>query len=102
MSCLLIIRVTETSRNNWLKNGSPVNFTTVGVNLPGFSRFYRVVGTCHHSGSLTGGHWFTKVCTTLGWYELNDLRSQNLITAPPGLNDDSVVLILLIADNKLA
>ena len=38
-----IIRVTETSRNNWLKNGSPVNFTAVGVNLPGFSRFYRVV-----------------------------------------------------------
>ena len=43
--------------DSWVKNGSKVTFPTVGVNLPNFSRFYRVLGTCHHSGSLSGGHW---------------------------------------------
>ncbi len=95
-----IIRVTDAG-SRWIKNGSPITFPTVGVNLPNFSRFYRVVGTCHHSGSLSGGHWLTKACTARGWYELDDLKPENTPTNPPGDNDDSVVLILLVVDNKM-
>jgi ubiquitin C-terminal hydrolase len=96
-----IIRVTEAG-SRWIKNGSQITFPTVGVNLPNFSRFYRVVGTCHHNGSLTGGHWLTKACTTRGWYELDDLKPGNTATNPPGDDDGSVVLILLLVDNRMA
>ena len=57
------------------------------MNLPNFSRFYRVLCTCHHRGSLSGGHWLTKACTTCGGSELNDLNAENASTNPPGAND---------------
>ena len=96
-----IIRVTDAG-SRWVKNGSTVTFPIVGVNLPNFSRFYRVVGTCHHSGSLTSGHWLTKACTARGWYELNDLKGANTFINPPGEDDGSVVMIFLVVDNKMA
>ena len=59
------------------------------------------MGTCHHRGTLNSGHWITKICTIDGWFELDDLRGNNFPTIPPGTNDDSVTLILIIAEDKL-
>ena len=95
-----IIRVAEL-KLSWTKNNASVNFPVSKLALPGFSRLYRVVATCNHRGSLKGGHWFTKMYTTHGWYELDDLKSKNSITKSPGINDNSVVVILLIAEDKL-
>ena len=93
-----IIRVTEV-RRRWLKNNVSVSFTCSNLVLPGFPRPYKVVGSCNHRGSLSGGHWFTKELTDTGWYELDDLKAKNSLTQPPGRNDSSVVV--LIAENKL-
>ena len=60
-----------------------------------------MVSTCHHRGSLNSGHWLTKIATGSGWYELDDLISRNLSTQPPGVSDNSVAVILLIAVDKL-
>ena len=38
-----IIRVTDAG-SRWIKNGSPITFPTVGVNLPNFSRFIVSLG----------------------------------------------------------
>ena len=78
-----------------------VNFPVTELKLPGFSRAYQVVATCHHRGSLLGGHWLTKICTARGWYELDDLRPKELATDPPGTQDDSVTVLLAIGKNKL-
>ena len=42
-----------------------------------------------------------KVSTERGWFELNDLKSTNSLTHPPGSSDTSVVVLLLIAEDKL-
>jgi len=94
-----LIRVIDS--NGWIKNDSMVTFPVTGLALPGFPRRYRVVATCDHRGSLNGGHWLTKVSTSRGWFELDDLSSRNFATDPPGVNDKSVVLILLIAEDRL-
>ena len=96
-----IVRVTN-QHGGWRKNAAGISFSLSNLSLPGFSKKYRVVATCHHSGSLMGGHWFTKELTEEGWYELNDLKKGNLLTDPPGHNDVSVVLLLLIAEDKLS
>jgi ubiquitin C-terminal hydrolase len=56
---------------------------------------------CNHRGSLNGGHWLTKELTETGWYELDDLKTSVNVTNPPGLDDTSVVVLLLIAEDKL-
>ena len=43
----------------------------------------------------------TKVLTNGGWHELDDLVGKSLVTSPPGVSDDSVTIILLIAEDKL-
>ena len=96
-----IVRVTN-QHGGWRKNAAGISFSLSNLSLPGFSKKYRVVATCHHSGSLMGGHWFTKELTEEGWYELNDLKKGNLLTDPPGHNDVSVVLLLLIAEVNLS
>jgi hypothetical protein len=96
-----VIRATESSRNTWLKNNASLNFPVTSLKLPGFPRTYRVASTCHHRGSVNSGHWLTKISTNTGWYELDDLVSRNLRTSPPGVNDTSVAIILLIAEDKL-
>ena len=53
------------------------------------------------SGSLDSGHWFTKELTSTGWYELDDLKKENCITTPLGCRDDSVAMILLVAEDLL-
>ena len=100
MFLIEIIRVTESKKHCWLKNSASISFPLERVDLPGFSRSYRVVASCHHRGSLTGGHWFTKVLTKHRWYELDDLKTKNLVTNPPGVKDASAVVLLLIADDK--
>ena len=96
-----LIRATESSQNTWTKNSAILNFPTTSLKLPGFPRTYRVVSTCHHRGSMNSGHWVTKLATGAGWYELDDLISRNVLTQPPGVNDNSVAVILLIAEEKL-
>ena len=59
------------------------------------------MGTCHHRGTVNSGHWITKVLTNGGWHELDDLVGKSLVTSPPGVSDDSVTIILLIAEDKL-
>ena len=101
MFIMEVVRVTEHSRNNWVKNNAPLSFDLKDLNLSGFNRRYNVVGTCHHRGSLDGGHWFTKVLTSKGWFEMDDLKRNCLQATPPGVNDDSVTIILAIAEDKL-
>ena len=96
-----VVRVTESSRNKWVKNNASLSFPVTDLILPGFSRSYRVVGTCHHRGSLNGGHWLTKLSTNHGWFDLDDLKAKNLPTSPPGVTDNSVTIILVIAEDKL-
>jgi len=95
-----IIRVTESKENRWLKNSASISFPLLLADLPGVSRQYRVVASCHHRGSLTGGHWFTKALTKHGWYELDDLKAKNLVSNPPGVKDNTVVVLLLVAEDK--
>ena len=78
-----------------------MSFPVINLQLGGFPRQYRVVASCHHRGSLKGGHWFAKVCTALGWSEFDDLKSKSFATNAPGIHDNTVGLILLIAENKL-
>ena len=94
-----VVRATESSRNTWLKNDASIHFPVPSLKLPGFPRTYRVVSTCHHRGSVNGGHWLTKIATNTGWYELDDLIPRNV---PPGVSDNSVTVILLIAEDKLS
>ena len=96
-----IIRVTS-KEGRWMKNSAAVSFSYSNLMLPNFSKKYRVTSTCHHHGNLSGGHWFTKKLTETGWYELNDLKSENLVTDPPGVDDSSVVVLLLIAEDRLS
>ena len=89
--CLVeVIRVTKSSRDGWAKSNASLSFSLTDLVLPGFERGYRVVGTCHHTGSLNSGHWITKICTNQGWFELDDLRGNSLPTNPPGASDVSV------------
>ncbi len=102
MLLIEIVRVTEL-KSGWNKNDCTINFPVTNLVLPGFTRLYRVVATCDHRGSLTGGHWLTNICTSGGnWYELNDLKQTSLLTRSPGIDDSSVVIILLIAEDKLS
>ena len=74
-----LVRATLSSGNTWIKNLAKVNFPVTDLKLPGFSRTYRVVGTCHHRGSVNSGHWLSKVVTGSGWYELDDLIARNVV-----------------------
>ena len=74
------------------------SFPLSNLKLPGSSRAYKAISSCHHRGSLKGD-WFTKELTKYGWYELDDLK-KNSITKPPGYKDDSVAILLLVADDK--
>ena len=98
---LEVIRATESSPNSWKKNHASLDFSCTNLTLPGFPRSYRVVSSCHHRGALDGGHWITKISTNHGWFELDDLRSSHLPTSPPGNHDNSVVVVLVIAEDKL-
>ena len=100
MLLIEIIRVTDVKVNRWLKNSAPISFPVSQVDLLGFSRHYRVVASCHHRGSIAGGHWLTKTLTNHGWYELDDLKAKNMTTIRPGVKDTSVVVLLLIAEDK--
>ena len=82
-----------------MKNFTPINFRLSNVMLPGFSNLFKVTSSCHHAGSLNGGHWYTKVFTNSGWYALDDLRNDNYLTEPPGNEDESVVMILLVSED---
>lgn len=94
-----LIRVTDTTQG-LVKNMDPIRFLT-DLKLPGFSRSYRVVASAHHRGTLRGGHWVTKLCTTNGWFEVDDLRRKHFATDPPGISDESVVIIVLVASDLL-
>jgi hypothetical protein len=95
-----ISRVTNTLRG-LKKNTDPINFATE-LQLPGFTRRYRVLASAHHLGTLRGGHWVTRVCTLRGWFEMDDLRKKHLTTAPPGINDNSAAVVLLVASDRLS
>jgi ubiquitin C-terminal hydrolase len=96
---LEIVRVTKL-KNNWIKNSAPLSFDTKNLQLPGFLRPYRVVGSCHHRGSLVGGHWITKIQTQKGWFEMDDLKRKCRKVGSPGVNDESVSVLLLIAEDR--
>ena len=96
-----IVRATE-GKNVWIKNNSWISFDDTKLSLPGFDRSYNIVASCHHRGSLKGGHWTTKIRTNNGWWEMDDLKSYCVKTVQPGIKDSSVSLLLLIADNMLA
>ena len=95
-----LFRVSNTPRGI-VKNMDPISFPT-DLMLTGFSRRYRILGSAHHRGSLRSGHWFTKLCTTRGWLELDDLKRNHLPTDPPGLCDRSVAVLLLVAADQLS
>jgi len=94
-----VIRVTE-SKSGWSKTSIPISFKSSNLKLPGSDKSYKVVSSCHHRGSLKAGHWFTKELTCDGWYELDDLIPKNRVTYPPGLLDNSVVVLLIAANDK--
>ena len=96
-----IVRVTQSSPTTWRKNCASVSFDFKNLKLPGFDRLYKVVSTCHHHGSINSGHWFTKVLTQKGWFEMDDLKAKCSTTRPPGVTDNSVTLILMVGQNKL-
>jgi len=58
-----VVRARAHGNNFWSKNTASISFPITDVKLPGFSRSYRVVGTCHHRGTVNSGHWITKVLT---------------------------------------
>ena len=104
--CLEIIRVTErligSQQRKWSKNCVPISFPTSGIRLPGSRSIFRVIATCDHKGTVSGGHWVTRTCCKSDtWYETNDLKRRNTIVGAPGINDTSVVLLLLIAEHLL-
>jgi len=96
-----VIRVTQKSNNTWSKNTIPITFPTRDVLLFG-DRKYHVVATCHHKGSIQFGHWFTKLCLNNGtWHTLDDLNPKHRTSEPPGSMDSTVVILALIATDKL-
>ena len=101
VSLVEIVRAKEVN-GYWSKNNASISFPLNDIKLPGFSRAYRVVGTCHHRGTTANsGHWTTKeLISNGGWYELDDIKGKSLLTSPPGVMDGSVTLILLIAEDK--
>ena len=96
-----IVRVRQSAPNTWMKCDAAISFDCKNLTLPGFDRRYKVLSTCHHRGSINSGHWFTKVLTGKGWFEMDDLKSGNHSTGIPGVNDRSVTMILMAAQNKL-
>ena len=96
-----IIRVMPDSKNRWVKNDAPLSFAVKNLHLPGFVRPYTVVGTCHHRGSLNGGHLTTKVFTKEGWFDMDDLKRDRVLASPPGVQDNTTSVILLIAVDRL-
>ena len=95
-----LCRVTNTPQG-LRKNSDPISFGTE-LKLPGFSRGYRIVASAHHKGTLRGGHWITRLCTQHGWMEADDLRRKHVRTVPPGKFDSSVVILVLVAIDKLS
>jgi ubiquitin C-terminal hydrolase len=99
--CLMEVVRAKEVKGYWSKNFAKITFPLTGIKLPGGSRVYRVVSTCHHRGSVNSGHWTTKELTLNGgWYELDDIKGNSLLTGPPGVMDDTVTLLLLIAEDK--
>ena len=98
---LEIMRVSSNLTNSgWKKNAVPISFPLSGLSVPGSTRRYRIIASCHHYGGLSNGHWTTKLVTTRGdWYECDDLLPVNRITKAPGDNDTSAVILLLVADS---
>ena len=98
-----VIRVSDLGGSQrWSKNSLPISFSTRNLNLAGLVRSYRVAASCHHTGSIGSGHWVTKVCTAADvWYKLDDLTTKSSITDSPGVSDSSVVVLLLVAEDKL-
>jgi len=98
---LEIIRVSPNLRSpGWKKSTVSISFPLFGFSVPGTTRKYRIIATCHHRGGLSYGHWTTKLATARGdWYECDDLRPGNRITQAPGTYDSSVVILLLVADS---
>jgi ubiquitin C-terminal hydrolase len=97
-----IIRVTKAKRN-WAKHSIPISFPVNGLMLPSSDRKYNVIGTCNHTGSIRSGHWFTKLrMRDDRWFALDDLQSSHSVVDPPGLNDTSTVLLVLLANDSYA
>ena len=95
-----IIRVIEKD-GRWVKNPVKVSFPRSNLQLPGFSGSYKVIGSCHHRGTVSSGHCFTKVLTSGNlWYNLDDLKLKVFSTCPPGYDDDSVAVLLLGVEDK--
>ena len=97
---LEIVRVSQTRNGGWLKNNLRVTFPSSAFNLPGSTRKYRLIATCHHRGSLHSGHWFTRMRGTGSkWYEIDDLASHHREVQQSGKGDNSVVVFLLQAED---
>src|SRR5690242_3645000 len=81
-SFIMVVRVAE--ERGLCQNSLPIDFSTQT------SCSYRVVGSCHHRGSLKRGHWVTKILTKRGWFELDYLKSHSSRTKTPGMVDQTV------------
>ena len=58
------------------KNNAKVTFPLSHITLPGSDEKFRVVASCHHSGTVTAGHWFSWIVLDNGsWFEVNDLNT---------------------------
>ena len=90
-----IVRVRE-NLSRWNKNSICISFPIRNLVLKSFSRKYRVVASCHHTVTIKSGHWFSKILTAKGWFLLDDLKSNVHPSCPPGVQDNSAVILLLV------
>jgi ubiquitin C-terminal hydrolase len=86
------------------KNHAKVTFPLHGITLPGSNEKFRVVASCHHSGNVSSGHWYSWIMLDRGeWFEVNDLNAihRRLSSVIMKRGAKTVCLLLLIADSML-
>jgi len=86
------------------KNHAKVSFPLDGIMLPGSNEKFRVVASCHHSGNVSSGHWYSWIMLDKReWFEVNDLNAihRRLSSVIVQRASKTVCLLLLIADSML-
>ena len=75
-----------------------VLFDPTGILIQG--QRYQIIASSHHNGSISAGHWFTKVKTQKNvWWMLDGLNSEPALTNTPGNFDDGSLTFLVLMKN---
>jgi len=86
------------------KHFTKVTFPIHDITLTGSTEKFRVIASCHHSGTVAAGHWFSWITMDKRtWWKIDDLKSthKRLSSAAIRAGGQTISILLLIADSML-